>query len=52
MPPRIALCNEVLRDLPFEAQCVAAAELGYDAIELACPFRKFHPAPHRTSSSV
>jgi D-psicose/D-tagatose/L-ribulose 3-epimerase len=40
MPPRIALCNDVLRDLPFEAQCVAAAELGYDAIELACPYSK------------
>ena len=39
-PPRpfaIALCNEVLRDRPFEAQCELAAALGYDALEVA-PF--------------
>lgn len=34
---RIALCNEVIRDKPFEAQCAFAAALGYDALELA-PF--------------
>ncbi len=34
---RIALCNEVIRDKPFEAQCVFAAALGYDALEVA-PF--------------
>ena len=34
---RIALCNEVLRPLPFEAQCKAAAAMGYDGLELA-PF--------------
>ncbi len=33
----IALCNEVLRDRPFEAQCELAAALGYDALEVA-PF--------------
>jgi D-psicose/D-tagatose/L-ribulose 3-epimerase len=34
---RIALCNEVLRDMAFAAQCRHAAALGYDGIELA-PF--------------
>lgn len=32
-----ALCNEVLRDMPFDAQCRLAAGLGYTGIELA-PF--------------
>jgi sugar phosphate isomerase/epimerase len=34
---RIALCNEVLRELEFVVQCARAAALGYDGIELA-PF--------------
>ena len=34
---KIALCNEVVRDLEFAEQCAFAAELGYDGIELA-PF--------------
>ena len=34
---RIALCNEVLAELPFERQCVLAAALGYDGVEVA-PF--------------
>ena len=34
---KIALCNEVVRDLPIEAQFVMAAELGYDGMEMA-PF--------------
>jgi sugar phosphate isomerase/epimerase len=34
---RIALCNEVLREMDFAAQCRHAAALGYDGIELA-PF--------------
>ncbi len=34
---RLALCNEVLRDRPFAAQCVYAAALGYDGLEVA-PF--------------
>ena len=29
---KIALCNEVLRELPFEAQCELAAALGYDGL--------------------
>lgn len=34
---RIALCNEVVRELPFERQCALAAELGYQGLEIA-PF--------------
>ena len=34
---RIALCNEVVRALPFAAQCEFARACGYDGIELA-PF--------------
>jgi sugar phosphate isomerase/epimerase len=34
---KIALCNEVLRSMPFEEQCGVAARLGYDALEVA-PF--------------
>lgn len=34
---KLALCNEVLQPLAFEQQCVMAAQLGYDALELA-PF--------------
>lgn len=32
---KIALCNEVLAHLPFDAQCVAAAAMGYDSLEVA-----------------
>lgn len=42
---RLSLCNEVLRDLPFAAQCDLAAALGYDGIELA-PFT-LGEEPHR-----
>lgn len=42
---RIALCNEVLRELPFERQVDLAARLGYDGLELA-PFT-FDAEPHR-----
>lgn len=42
---RIALCNEVLRDLPFAAQCGMAAALGYDGLEIA-PFTLDAEAPH------
>jgi len=34
---KFALCNEVLMPLPFAQQCVAAAALGYDGLEVA-PF--------------
>ena len=41
---RIALCNEVIREMEFAAQCEFAAALGYDAVELA-PFT-LGEAPH------
>src|SRR5262245_19294566 len=34
---KFALCNEVLQPLPFRRQCEVAAQLGYDALEVA-PF--------------
>lgn len=34
---RIALCNEVIADMPLERQCDYAASLGYDGLEVA-PF--------------
>ena len=34
---KLALCNEVLRELPFGEQCRLAAALGYTGLELA-PF--------------
>lgn len=34
---KLALCNEVLRHLPFEVQCARAAALGCDGLEIA-PF--------------
>ena len=41
----IALCNEVLRELPLERQVDLAARLGYDGLELA-PFT-LGAEPHR-----
>jgi sugar phosphate isomerase/epimerase len=32
---RIALCNEVIAPMPFAQQCVYAAKLGYDGLEVA-----------------
>ncbi|CAN5891193.1 sugar phosphate isomerase/epimerase [soil metagenome] len=32
---KLSLCNEVIRELPFERQCVVAAGLGYRGLELA-----------------
>jgi D-psicose/D-tagatose/L-ribulose 3-epimerase len=34
---RFALCNEVIREMPFARQCEVAALLGYDGLEVA-PF--------------
>lgn len=34
---KLALCNETVRELDFEAQCAFAAAVGYDGLELA-PF--------------
>jgi D-psicose/D-tagatose/L-ribulose 3-epimerase len=42
---RISLCNEVVRELDFAAQCALARGLGYDGLELA-PFT-LGPEPHR-----
>jgi sugar phosphate isomerase/epimerase len=36
-PFRFSLCNEVLREFPFDEQCRLAAALGYDGLEIA-PF--------------
>ena len=47
---RIALCNEVLAELPFERQCVLAAALGYDGVEVA-PFTLDREAPHLLSAA-
>ncbi|WP_338665322.1 sugar phosphate isomerase/epimerase family protein [Pararoseomonas sp. SCSIO 73927] len=41
---RVALCNEVVRELPFERQCALAAALGYDGLEVA-PFTLDAEAP-------
>jgi D-psicose/D-tagatose/L-ribulose 3-epimerase len=46
---RIALCNEVLRDRPFAAQCAYAAALGYDGLEVA-PFT-LAAAPHELTAA-
>lgn len=46
---QIALCNEVLRDLPLPQQFDLAARLGYDGLELA-PFT-LGDEPHRLSSA-
>ena len=42
---RIALCNEVVRDLPFPRQAAFAAALGYAGLEVA-PFTLDAEAPH------
>ncbi|BDG75274.1 sugar phosphate isomerase/epimerase family protein [Roseomonas fluvialis] len=47
---RISLCNEVVRDMPFAAQCDLAAALGYDGLEVA-PFTLDAEAPHLLPAS-
>lgn len=47
---RLSLCNEVVRDLPFAAQCELAAALGYEGIELA-PFT-LGEEPHRLPAAA
>ena len=42
---KISLCNEVVRELDFPAQCALAKALGYDGLEIA-PFTLGHQ-PHR-----
>jgi D-psicose/D-tagatose/L-ribulose 3-epimerase len=45
---RYLLCNEVVRELEFAAQCDLAAALGYDGLEVA-PFT-LGPEPHLLST--
>ena len=47
---RISLCNEVVRDLDFAAQCALAASFGYDGLEVA-PFTLDAEAPHLLPAS-
>lgn len=47
---RFALCNEVVRDLSFPAQCALAAGLGYAGLEVA-PFTLDAEAPHLLPAS-
>jgi D-psicose/D-tagatose/L-ribulose 3-epimerase len=46
---RIALCNEVLGQMPLQQQCEYAARLGYDGLEIA-PFT-LSDTPERISSA-
>ena len=46
---RIALCNEVIAPMPFPAQCVYAAKLGYDGLEIA-PYT-LSDEPHRLGAA-
>ena len=32
---KLSLCNEVIRELPFDRQCALAAGLGYAGLEVA-----------------
>jgi sugar phosphate isomerase/epimerase len=45
----ISLCNEVIRELPFERQCAFAKAAGYDGLEIA-PFT-LDDEPHRLSAA-
>ncbi|MEO8142747.1 MAG: sugar phosphate isomerase/epimerase family protein [Betaproteobacteria bacterium] len=46
---RIALCNEVIAPMPFPQQCVYAAKLGYDGLEIA-PYT-LSDEPHRMGAA-
>jgi D-psicose/D-tagatose/L-ribulose 3-epimerase len=46
---RLSLCNEVVRELDFAAQCALARSLGYDGLELA-PFT-LADEPHRLAAA-
>ncbi|MHA1547804.1 MAG: sugar phosphate isomerase/epimerase family protein [Alphaproteobacteria bacterium] len=46
---RIALCNEVIREMPFERQAAFAAAVGYDGLEIA-PFTLDAEQPHRLAA--
>ena len=45
---RVALCNEVIADMPFAAQCEFAAKVGYDGLEVS-PFT-LGDEPHRLTA--
>ena len=45
----IALCNEVIREFPFERQCAFARAVGYDGLEIA-PFT-LSQEPHLLSAA-
>ena len=47
---RIALCNEVIGEMAFDAQCCFAAALGYDGLEVA-PFT-LGDEPHRLPATT
>jgi D-psicose/D-tagatose/L-ribulose 3-epimerase len=48
---RLALCNEVLADVPLERQCEIAASLGYDGLEIA-PFTLSESPERMTSAEI
>jgi sugar phosphate isomerase/epimerase len=45
---RLSLCNEVIREMDFAAQCVFTAAVGYDGLEVA-PFT-LDDEPHLLSA--
>lgn len=45
---RLSLCNEVIRELPFDRQCAFAAAVGYEGLEIA-PFT-LSDTPHALSA--
>src|SRR5688572_33441161 len=47
---KLALCNEVVRELSFERQCALAAALGYSGLEVA-PFT-LGAEPHRLAPAA
>ena len=47
---QVALCNEVIGDLPLEHQAAFAAETGYDGLEIA-PFTLSRERPHALSEA-
>jgi D-psicose/D-tagatose/L-ribulose 3-epimerase len=46
---RISLCNEVIREMPFDRQCAFARAVGYEGLEVA-PFT-LGDEPHRLSAA-
>jgi len=50
MNMRLSLCNEVIAKMPYAEQCVYAARLGYDGLEVA-PYT-LAEEPHRMSPAL